>query len=764
MLEQLITYLSDYIATGQPDSVHVYGLAHRLRRIEETTRNKEFPAIYCANDEYHNIEHDVPFLYIRQRAAISETEANEDDAPSGCDDTIVRTYPMTLVGYIPKNIYNRDNAYSDERISGNIANTIDILSWKALITALQVSDINLNIRNIDTDRWSVWAKEYKEIPMAARLDHAYFSIDFDLSVTAVQSCLRNYECGDEPINPNPCANLKSTAILKDSEGNVISVTLIQAGAIADILAPDATAYLENSEGTPISTTTIVSNGSEVIIAPDATAVLKNTAGTILLTESIPSNVSEDVIAPDATVLVNGDNSFPTIPSGGLENIGVENTNGAPVGSFDVNTNSWVVGDSVVTLRDTANNVLSVTNIAATDNEDIIVPDWTRPSDWLPMPNVTASEQKFVGLYAIFPQGNNFATALFTTSANNFQVDWGDGTVLTYASNTTAEHTYDFATYDPTNTTLTSRGYKQAFITITPVSGNLLTCNFQQRFTGQNQNYATGFLDCILSMPNASSGQSIIFGGTTIRHAYCERVNVLTIGACTSMLNMFTNCSSLVSVPLFNTTNITTMQNMFLNCFSLVNAPFFNTANVTNMVTMFQNCNGLQNVPLYNTASVTNMGVMFSGCSSLRSVPLFNTALVASMANMFRTCNSLQFVPLFNTTNVTNMGNFFDNCASLQSIPALSTAAISPTAGSDFLVGFAQNCASLDRCEMVFARTVGFANCQLGVTQLVEIFTNLVDRSLAPSSANINITGNFGAPLLSVAQRDIALNKNWTITG
>jgi hypothetical protein len=35
-----------------------------------------------------------------------------------------------------------------------------------------------------------------------------------------------------------------------------------------------------------------------------------------------------------------------------------------------------VGDSVVTLRDSANNVLSVTNIAATDNDDIPAPDAT----------------------------------------------------------------------------------------------------------------------------------------------------------------------------------------------------------------------------------------------------------------------------------------------------------------------------------------------------------------------------------------------------
>ena len=65
--------------------------------------------------------------------------------------------------------------------------------------------------------------------------------------------------------------------------------------------------------------------------------------------------------------------------------------------------------------------------------------------------------------------------------------------------------------------------------------------------------------------------------------------------------------------------------------------------------------------------------------------------------------------------------------------------------------------------MVFARTVGFANCQLGVTQLVEIFTNLVDRSLT-TSATITISNNWGASALTPAERAIATNKNWLIVG
>ena len=287
-------------------------------------------------------------------------------------------------------------------------------------------------------------------------------------------------------------------------------------------------------------------------------------------------------------------------------------------------------------------------------------EWVRPSDWLPMPtNITSADQIFAGLHAVFESSQNYCAFSFTTSAGQYQVDWGDGTVTLHNSNTIAQKNYDYASIS--NSTICSRGYKQVIIKVTPVSGNLLTCNFQQRFVttpAQNQVYATGFLDCILSMPNATS---ITFGGTTIRHSYVERFDVKTIGSVTSMVNMFYNCTS------------------------------------------------LQSVPLFNTQKVTDMGSMFQHCSSLNFIPNFNTTLV---------------------TNFTT---------------------------------FANACFSLDRCTTIFRNSVGLQNCQLSKDALVEVFTNLIDRTLT-TSATIDITGNWGATALTSADRLIATNKNYTITG
>ena len=389
-----------------------------------------------------------------------------------------------------------------------------------------------------------------------------------------------------------------------------------------------------------------------------------------------------------------------------------------------------------------------------------VKEWQRPTDWLPMPtNITSADQTFVGLHAVIENSDNYCAFSFTTSAGQYRVDWGDGNVTLHNSGTIAQYQYNYSSVS--NSTLSSRGYKQVIIKVTPVSGNLLSCNFQQRFVTtpvQNQAYSSGFLDCILSMPNASTGQSITFGGTNIRHSYCEKVEIKTIGNVTSMSAMFQSCYSLQSVPLFNTANVTSMTSMFFGCYSLQSVPLFNTANVTSMTSMFNGCYSLQSVPLFNTANVTGMVSMFNVCPSLQSVPLFNTANVTSMQNMFYSCSSLKSVPLLNTSNVTNMANMFQNCVSLNFMPAFITTSIT----SDFTT-FANGCNSLNRILMSFNRTVALQNCQLSKDALVEVFTNLTNRT-ATTSATIDITGNWGSSALTSADRLIATNKNWVIIG
>jgi len=338
--------------------------------------------------------------------------------------------------------------------------------------------------------------------------------------------------------------------------------------------------------------------------------------------------------------------------------------------------------------------------------------WQRPGDWLAMPTVVSTDQTFVGLYAIFPSGQNWCTFRFTTSSGQYEVDWGDGTTTLHNSNTNAEHEYDYSTYDTGNTTLSTRGYKQAIIVVTPVSGNLTGCNFQQIYTTtpsrSSENLA--FLDCILSMPNANTGQSIIFGGGTVSHRYVERLEIKTIGNATSLSNLFDKCSSLQSIPLFD------------------------TSNVTNFISMIRDCSSLQSIPLFDTSNATSFLQFAQGCTSIQSIPHFDTSSATTMTTMLSACRSLRTIPPFDTSSIT----------------------------ADFS-GFALNCSQLCDIGLSFTHQVDIRFCTLSRGALVNIFVNLADRT-SLSSANINITGNWGASALTSGERDIALNKNWTITG
>jgi hypothetical protein len=103
--------------------------------------------------------------------------------------------------------------------------------------------------------------------------------------------------------------------------------------------------------------------------------------------------------------------------------------------------------------------------------------------------------------------------------------------------------------------------------------------------------------------------------------------------------------------------------------------------------------------------------------------------------------------------VTSMSTMFIGCTSLNSIPALSTAAIT----TDF-TNFASTANSLNRCQMVFQRTVSFNGCQLSRDAIVEIFNNLA----VVVSATITITGNWGVTALSAADLLIATSKGWVV--
>ena len=145
-----------------------------------------------------------------------------------------------------------------------------------------------------------------------------------------------------------------------------------------------------------------------------------------------------------------------------------------------------------------------------------------------------------------------------------------------------------------------------------------------------------------------------------------------IGDVTNIQGMFSRCTSLTTVPLFDTSSISNMSSMLQGCTALTSVPLFDTSSVSNISSMFSGCTSLTSVPSFDTSSVTNMNSMFNNCSSLTSIPLLDTSSVTSMQNTFKGCTALTSIPLLDISSATSMQNMFAGCTSLTTVPLLDT--------------------------------------------------------------------------------------------
>ena len=143
-----------------------------------------------------------------------------------------------------------------------------------------------------------------------------------------------------------------------------------------------------------------------------------------------------------------------------------------------------------------------------------------------------------------------------------------------------------------------------------------------------------------------------------------------------MNSMFYGCAALnsLSLPSWDTSQVTTMSSMFYGCVNLTNLtiPGWNVGLVTNMQNMFRDCSALAQLDVseWNIGSPASMRSMFQGCSSLTMLNLsgWNTGAVTDMQSMFNGCSALVTIYVtdeWNTANVTaESSSMFVNANSL----------------------------------------------------------------------------------------------------
>lgn len=359
------------------------------------------------------------------------------------------------------------------------------------------------------------------------------------------------------------------------------------------------------------------------------------------------------------------------------------------------------------------------------NSDVAPTPWTRPSDWTAIPSITASDEKFYGLHAVYPEGSYLALI----AAGAYTVDWGDGSATeNIASGSTASHLYDYTTYDVGNTTLCSRGYKQVIVTVTPQGGQQLTAlnlHVKHNATGLGT-YVSGFLDIAVAgqylydlrigvATPAVSTQNITFHDLERARILSSRIRQCSylFSGCQSLQDVslslspatptafavtFTDSGDVVNATAHGLSNgdmlilrskVSTTGITVGNTYYVINAAtdtfqisttlggsaaalttngsgtFAATGNTSSM---FQNCYALQTVPAFNVAWTSTAASMFSSCVSLIESPSFDTAVANTHASMFFNCTSLRDAPYLDTQASVSFNSMFNTCSALRSVP------------------------------------------------------------------------------------------------
>ena len=376
----------------------------------------------------------------------------------------------------------------------------------------------------------------------------------------------------------------------------------------------------------------------------------------------------------------------------------------------------------------------------------------KDKDWLKLTPPSQNEEKFIGVYAVHP-GSNFI-ALRAKGA--YTVDWGDGVIENFNNNATAEHEYIYNDIDQSEQTLTSRGFKQVIVTVTPQSNHSLTMlDLNRRHSIYQSINNSGFVDIVINAPTLSSLAISTIGANNtaqlIRFSMLERVSIYK-NALTDTRYLFYNCASLREVRYFDMQSVLNAGSTFYGCLDLVTANIINSSNVTNLDYMFRDCFSLEEAPSFDTSDATRAIGMFMNCYILKKVPLYDFSNVLYLDNLFYNCYLLETTPAFNTANVISINDMFRNCYSLLVVPEYDFSKV--ISANNLFV----SCGQLYSIRFNnMKKGFSLAYCKLGSEALNELY----DRLGVVSNQAITVVGNYGVRADSTGP---AVAKGWIVSG
>ena len=245
---------------------------------------------------------------------------------------------------------------------------------------------------------------------------------------------------------------------------------------------------------------------------------------------------------------------------------------------------------------------------------------------------------FVATYNTSLTGNNpvnIHLGNYSGGSVDVVVDWGDGDIESFTTNTDISHQYSTAGTHTVTISGTMSG-----INPTPDGGGSALIGVDQW--------------------DNSMGITEIY----LQSQYLTYVPATFINAVTAMTNLFYGAAVFNgNISGWNTSAVTDMSRMFEGASSFNQSiGSWNTGSVTNMSYMFRDAAAFnQNIGSWNTSGVTDMSIMFNGASAFNQpIGSWNVGSVTNMGYMFG--NAAAFnrdISSWTVSNVTDMSGMFN---------------------------------------------------------------------------------------------------------
>jgi len=298
-----------------------------------------------------------------------------------------------------------------------------------------------------------------------------------------------------------------------------------------------------------------------------------------------------------------------------------------------------------------------------------ITEWVRNPEWLPIPEIGASEQVSYCLVRVDNTTGFIGTninqinrlGIIVTGTGTITAEWGDGLTETLASGATTYHNYDFANCG----SQTSEGYRQALLKITS-TGNITATNF-----GITPSALIGttpkMLDIVERLPNLTIiTLKIGLNRSALPSRYVERYWLLNTINNVSLSSFITNAINIREV-IITATNVTSLA-----FFGDGNRAIehYDKCNITTSVAIaanntFANNSNLKRYPAWATAiKKLSCASHITATVSLRKADLGDVSTVTSISSAFASSGIFELNFTNNFSACTDFTSPFNGAANL----------------------------------------------------------------------------------------------------